>query len=156
MAQPDYQDAFEINSQYSDQSIVETYLAVFGHTPAFVKALMRLRNWLVVPFGVAGPTWRAMSQPADRSKTYAVGDTIRGWTIFDLSEDEILTGADDTHLNFIVSVKRDVQSKPARVTLTTAVVINNLVGRVYLAIILPFHKFIVARLLSNAAQAGRL
>lgn len=157
MAAPDYQDTFEIRSPRADQSIIETYLAIFGRTPALVKTLMQLRNWLVAPFGVSGPTWRAMSQPADPARKYAVGETIRGWKIIDLSDDEILAGMDDTHLNFIVSVRRDRRpEEQARVTLSTAVVINNSIGRVYLAVILPFHRIIVARLMSSAAHAGRL
>ncbi len=156
MAQPDYQDAFQIASPIAEQSIVETYVAIFGHMPAAFKSLIYLRNALVAPFGVAGPSRQDLSEPIDTKKHYAVGEQIGRWNIVGISDDEIVTGLDDVHLNFRVSVKRILEQGVSCVTLTTAVVTHNVLGRAYLATILPFHRFGVARLLSNAARAGRL
>lgn len=156
MAHPDYQDTFEIAPMRAGLSIVEAYAAMFGHIPNWFRTLIAVRNKIVAPFGVSGPTRAAMAEPIDTRKSYAVGETIGRWKIVSLSSDEIVAGLDDVHLNFLVSVRRGASAGKARITLTTAVDTHNSFGRAYLATILPFHRFGVALLMSDAVRAGRL
>jgi len=86
-------------------------------------------------------------------RNYAVGDRIGRWTLFAKHQDELITGANDRHLDFRVSVFRDARP---RIVLSTAVMTHNTLGRAYLATILPFHRFGVATLLGNASAAGRI
>jgi len=65
----------------------------------------------------------------------------------------VVLGFDDTHLNFriIVDVKA-VDETTRRVTATTLVHRNNLFGRVYLAMVMPFHKLIVPTMLARVSD----
>ena len=87
---------------------------------------------------------------------YAIGEKIALFTLYAQDEDELIAGGNDKHLDFRVSVLRLRENGTARVVVTTVVQTHNLFGRVYLAIITPFHKFGVKHLLSTATAKGRL
>jgi hypothetical protein len=149
----DYLDSFEVASRIREQDLVEIYAAVLGHLPKVFKRLLVVRSRLVKPLGIAGVSYRDLARPIDIGRSYAVGDKIGRWTLFARYPDELITGANDRHLDFRVSVFRDAWP---RIVLSTAVMTHNTFGRVYLATILPFHRFGVARLLDNASAAGRI
>ena len=112
-----------------------------------------MRSIIVKPFGIAGVSHRELSHPIDTQIPYAVGDKIGRWTLYERYTDELITGANDKHLDFRVSLFRE---DGARIVLSTAVMTHNAFGRAYLATVLPFHRFGVARLLTDAAASGRL
>ena len=149
----DYLDSYAIAMTHPDQSLVSLYAGVLDHLPEVFRHLLVLRSIIVKPFGVAGVSHREISQPIDTQISYAVGDRIGRWTLYGQYLDELITGANDKHLDFRVSLFRE---DSARVVLSTAVMTHNSFGRAYLATILPFHRFGVARLLTDAAAAGRL
>jgi len=107
----------------------------------------------VKPLGIAGMSYVDLAQPIDIGRNYVVGDKIGRWTLFAKHQDELITGANDRHLDFRVSVFRDARP---RIVLSTAVMTHNTFGRAYLATILPFHRFGVAKLLGDASAAGRI
>ncbi|HTE34958.1 MAG TPA: DUF2867 domain-containing protein, partial [Reyranella sp.] len=72
------------------------------------------------------------------------------------SDTEIVTGGNDKHLDFRVSVQKLTEFGTSRVILSTAVSPHNFFGKAYLFVIRPFHRFGVRTLLSNAIKAGRL
>ena len=133
--------------------MLSVYAAALGHLPALFKNLLVLRSILVKPFGIAGVSHQDLTQTIDVGKSYAIGDRIGRWTLYEEHQGELITGADDKHLDFRVSVLREDRS---RVVLSTAVMTHNTFGRVYLATILPFHRYGVPQILTNAATAGRL
>ena len=61
------------------------------------------------------------------------------------SADEIVLGVDDRHLDFRASVL--LRRADNSLAITTAVRCHNLLGRLYLAAILPFHILIAADVL---------
>ncbi|MBK6702489.1 MAG: DUF2867 domain-containing protein [Caulobacteraceae bacterium] len=116
-----------------------------------------LRSLLVKPLGIAGVGYRELTTKIDTSRSYATGEKIGRWTLYDQRPDEIITGADDKHLDFRVSVLRDQQTEgSARVVLSTGVMTHNAFGRAYLATILRFHRFGVTQLLTNASRGERV
>ncbi|MBY0421737.1 MAG: DUF2867 domain-containing protein [Parvularculaceae bacterium] len=151
-----YLDCFAVAESVADQPITAAYIGVLGHLPPWFKRLLILRTRLVAPFGLKGPTRADLDHRSDAQATYAVGDHLLRWPIADLSEDEVIAGFDDRHLDFQVSVMRDRAATPPVIALSTAVRTNNAFGRAYLAAIKPFHRFGVAHLLSSAAAAGRI
>ena len=94
-----------------------------------------------------------LAQPIDTGRNYAVGDKIGRWTLFAKHQDELIAGANERHLDFRVAVFRDARP---RIVLSTVVMTHNTFGRAYLATILPFHRFGVAKLLGDASAAGRI
>ena len=148
----DHLDCYRIAIARDEQSLVSLYAGTFGHMPSAFKQLLVLRSVIVKPFGIAGVSFRDLANPIDPDRTYAIGDKIGRWTLFEQSDDELITGADDRHLDFRVSVLR---TPDRRVVLSTAVMPHNAFGRAYVTAILPFHRFGVASLLRNASAAGR-
>jgi hypothetical protein len=111
---------------------------MLGRSPRWIKVLMALRNFMVAPFGLKTPVPR---EPA------AV-DTIGAFPVISETPDRLVAGFNDKHLDFRVVV--DVVATHAGercVTATTMVLTHNLPGRIYLAIILPFHRLIVPSML---------
>jgi Protein of unknown function (DUF2867) len=154
LARIDYCDSYEVALTKPNQSLVSIYGAALDldHLPGIFKQLLVVRSVLVKPFGIAGVSHKDLAKPIDTGRTYNIGDKIGRWTLYASYPDELITGANDKHLDFRVSVIRD----GARVVLSTVVMTHNTFGRAYLATILPFHKFGVAQILTNAATAGRL
>ena len=149
----DYLDSFEVASRTPEQDVIAIYAAVFGHLPKVFKQLLVLRSHPVKPLGIAGVSYGDLARPIDTGHNYAVGDKIGRWTLFAKHQDEVITGANDRHLDFRVSVFRDARP---RIVLSTAVMTHNTFGRAYLATILPFHRFGVGKLLGDASAAGRI
>jgi hypothetical protein len=149
----DYLDSFAVPSRTPEQDLVAIYAAALGHLPKVFKHLLVLRSHVVKPLGIAGVSHADLARPIDTGRSYVIGDKIGRWTLFAKHRDELITGANDRHLDFRVSVFRDTQP---RIVLSTAVMVHNSFGRAYLATILPFHRFGVARLLGAASAAGRI
>ncbi|MDX5595597.1 DUF2867 domain-containing protein [Pseudovibrio sp. SPO723] len=100
--------------------------------PAWVSQLMRLRNALVKPFGI--------------STHFAASETIGIFPVISRSENEIILGTDDKHLDFRISIMvRDGMAYAA-----TWVHTKNLFGRFYLRAVMPFHILIVRRSVARA------
>jgi hypothetical protein len=149
----DHLDSYSIPISHPDLNLVSLYAGAFGHMPAAFKHLLVLRSIIVKPLGISGVSHRDLAQPIDPEFIYVVGDKIGRWTLFERSTDELITGANDKHLDFRVSLFREPEAK---IVLSTAVMRHNAFGRAYLATILPFHRFGVSALLSNAAKNGQI
>ena len=133
----------------------EIYLALFAHHPRWAKALLIVRGWIVGPLGLRAST-AADFDGIEVKPAYAIGEKIARFTLLAQSDSEIVTGGDDRHLDFRVSVAKLVDGDASRVVLSTTVSPHNLFGQAYLSAILPFHRLGVRTLLSNAVKAGRL
>ncbi len=103
--------------------------AVFRDPPGWVRAALGLREALVGSVGIA----RGGSSSFD---TLARTD------------DEVLLGTDEQHLDFRASVLRE----PDRVVLSTVVQLHNARGRAYFALVRLVHPVIVRAMLTRAAH----
>ncbi len=146
-------DSYEAPLRRGDLAMHELYLALFAHQPAGFRKLLLLRDRIVAPFGLRPSD---AGKPLEIKTVYAVGEKIVRFTLFGQSDNEIVTGGDDKHLDFRVSVRRLTEGGAERVTLSTVVSPHNLFGKAYLAAILPFHRYGVRLLLANAFEAGRI
>ena len=148
-------DSYEAPLRRDDLAMHEIYLALFDHHPLWARRLLALRNRIVVPLGLRASTAAQVENDEPRS-AYAVGEKIAHFTLFGQDDTEIVTGGDDKHLDFRVSVRKSTEDGATRVVLTTAVTPHNFFGKGYLRTILPFHRLGVRMLLSNAVKAGRI
>jgi hypothetical protein len=114
---------------------------MLGHRPRWIAALMALRNHLVAPFGLKTPS------PNRRTSADAVGI----FPVLSESPERLVAGFNDKHLDFRVLVDVASAGRGQQVTATTLVLTHNLLGRVYLAIILPFHRLIVRSMMRQIA-----
>jgi hypothetical protein len=110
---------------------------MFGHGPCWIDALLRLRNILVAPFGLKTS---GAGEPAP-------GGTIGIFPILSESPERLVAGFDDSHLDFRVVVDVAPGGTGRQVTATTLVLTHNLLGRVYLATILAFHRLVVRNMM---------
>lgn len=150
-----YWDSYEAPLRRGDLAMHEIYLALFAHHPRWARWLLILRGKIVAPFGLR-PTTAADFDNIKIKPVYAVGEKIALFTLFGQSDTEIVTGGNDKHLDFRVSVRKLTEQRADRVVLSTVVSPHNLFGRAYLFAILPFHRFGVRSLLSNAVAAERV
>lgn len=151
----DFADAYEISVPARHLSPEQSFHMLMSSMPDWFRNLFKLRNKLVRPFGLIAPTANELDSMAPK-QAYELGERIGVFEFYGRTDDEVITGADDKHLDFRLSVLRRNEGKMDRVTVTTLVQRHNLAGRLYLRSILPFHELGIRSLLRNAAAAGRL
>ncbi len=122
---------------------------IFAHQPRWVAALMDVRDSVVSVLGLkTGRSLRSASEQLNRIGIFKVYETHRF---------EVLMGENDKHLDFRASVLyREAQGSQceASLVLSTVVHCHNLLGRVYLTLIAPFHRLVVQSFLRHAARLG--
>jgi hypothetical protein len=126
-------DAFRIAVKNDALSARRAAERMFTRQPGWISGLMKLRNFVVAPLGLKTPT---------HTQTI-VADSIGPFPVISETPQRLVAGFDDKHLDFRVIV--DVAGR--EITATTLVMTHNLLGRVYLATIMPFHRIIVPAML---------
>ncbi len=112
-----------------------------GDFPGWVRALMRLRNAIVRPFGLKG------SGPPNTREMIGI------FPVLSRSDEQMVLGFDDTHLNFRIVVDvRPAGDTQQVVNVTTLVHRKILLGKLYLAVITPFHRLIVRTMLDRLSR----
>jgi hypothetical protein len=102
---------------------------LFADPPLWFTILLAIRDRVMAAFGV---------RP---SHALAEGEHVAFFPVLSRSPDEIILGADDRHLDFRASVL--LRRADNTLVATTVVRCHNLLGRLYLATILPFHILVV-------------
>ena len=110
---------------------------MFLRQAGWVGALMKLRDLLVTPVGLKRPTHR---------KAIA-RESIGPFPVISETPQRLVAGFDDKHLDFRIVVDVTGGAGGRQVSATTLVKTNNSLGRVYLTIIMPFHRMIVPAML---------
>lgn len=115
---------------------------LFRATPDWANALMRLRNSIVRQLGLkdVGDLKLSASKPADELQP---GDAFGIFSIFAISEREIVLGIDDSHLDVRVSVTKAADATRATYTVSTVVHVHNWLGRLYMLPVARIHPIIV-------------
>jgi hypothetical protein len=147
LGRADFADAFAVDLPETASHDAESLARhIFAHQPKWIATLLRIRDTAVSPFGLKTAA----------ELQVASGDRLSIFRVFERYEDEILLGEDDTHLDFRVSVlvQPASEDRPRRVIVTTLVFYNRLLGRVYIALIAPFHRRVVRASLDRASKLG--
>jgi len=150
-----FRDSYRALLSRRELGIVDVFLGIFAHHPLWMKLLLVVRNKVASLAGLAAPTASDIFHVEIKDR-YVVGDTIGVWPIFSLSENEIVAGRDNKHLDFRLSVLRMADGDRTSVVVSTICTAHNLFGRVYLFFIVPFHRYGVRKLIASALAAGRL
>jgi hypothetical protein len=150
-----YYDSYEAPLRKPGLKIHELYVAILGHLPWWARVMIIARNSLVSLFGLHTETAATVWKP-ELKDIYTPGDKIVRFKLYSQDENEIIAGLDDKHLDFRVSVLRFIEQGEAKVAVSTIIFVHSLFGKIYLLIILPFHKFGLKRLLSNAIAHHRI
>jgi hypothetical protein len=150
-----FRDSWRAPLARPELGIVDIFFALFGHTPIWMKLLLIVRNAAARLAGLEAPTVAEIMQPTIQ-KLYGVGDKIGPWPIFFIGGNEIVAGRNNKHLDFRVSVLKAVDADTASVVISTICTVHNLFGKIYLFVIVPFHRSGVRSLMQNAVVAKRL
>lgn len=126
----DFADAYRMRLHPAMPAEPETWAAAVLRPPPTVRALLRLRQALVRPFGIR-------REPDDVDQAFPV--TAR-------DDREVVRGTDAPHLDFRLAVLTDGEA----VTATTATKLNNRRGRAYFAVVRLFHGPVVRAMLRRA------
>jgi hypothetical protein len=148
----DYFDSYEMPLEHAGRSALEIYLGAIRKTPAWINFLMAIRNRVVLLFGL-----KNLGHLAELSKTkvasdYRVGDRIGIFSLLSISDNEIIMGDADKHLEVKVSICKLSGENKESVAATTVVHIHNPLGRVYMLFVVPIHKLVVPAVLVQACK----
>ena len=150
-----FHDSYRAPLSRQELGIVDIFFAIFGHHPLWMKLLLILRNQGASLAGLEAPAAADILQVPIEAR-YVVGDKIGVWPIFSLSEAEIVAGRDNKHLDFRLSVLKVPDGDGASVVVSTICTVHNLSGKLYLFFVVPFHRYGVRKLMTNALAAHRL
>jgi len=150
-----YRDAYRVPLRRRELAVVDVFFAIFAHHPLWMKVLLIVRNKLAALVELNGSTASEVLDIRIR-RHYGVGEKIGRWRIFALSENEVVAGGDDKHLDFRVSVLIATEGDEASVVVSTVCAVHNLAGKIYLFFVVPLHRYGVRKLMTNALAAQRL
>ncbi|WP_331372464.1 DUF2867 domain-containing protein [Sinorhizobium chiapasense] len=138
LPEADWADRYELLVLNERLTAGEAARRMLDPLPAWVRGLLALRNRIVSPVRL-----RTAAPAADRG-------LIGFFPVLLDDQHKAVLGFDDRHLDFRIVV--DVREGPADsqvVGVTTLVHRRNFLGRIYLALVTPFHKTIVPALLAG-------
>ena len=133
----DWADAWQVvisrpflNARVAANDIVSSF-------PIWTYPMLVLRQIMVLPFGLKG------SGKKDKSKKIGI------FPIVSESEKTLIAGFDDSHLDFRIIVDLESVKNRQSVTLTTVIQRHNLIGKLYLMAVMPFHRAIIRSALNK-------
>ena len=141
LAGAQFVDAYRILVEGTGLDARKAATKMFAHPPRWVDTLLNLRNLIVAPFGLKTS---GDDEPAS-------GGVIGLFPVLSETPERLVAGFDDSHLDFRVVVDVVSAGSGQQVTTTTLVLTHNPLGRVYLAVILPFHRLIARSMLRQLA-----
>jgi hypothetical protein len=145
LAGAQFADAYRValdGTTLDAREAAEKMFALFARGPRWIEALLRLRNTIVAPFGLKKS---GSGEPAP-------GGMIGIFPVLSETPERLIAGFNDHHLDFRVVVDVAPADAGQQVTTTTLVLTHNLLGRTYLAMILPFHRLIARAMLRQVAE----
>lgn len=114
--------------------------------PKWANTLMLIRDKIVGVLGLKTAQQLTADERNHNNFRFEPGEQLDIFKLFSKSENELVLGDDDKHLDFRVSLLLDSKNddkKTRNVIITTAVKYRNLFGRIYFIPVRPFHKLIV-------------
>jgi Protein of unknown function (DUF2867) len=150
-----FRDAYRVPLSRKELGIVDIFFGIFAHHPLWMKLLLIIRNKIASLAGLDAPNASEILHVEIKDR-YVVGEKIGVWPIFWLSEDEILAGRNNKHMDFRLSVLKIPDGDRTSVVVSTICTVHNLPGKLYLSFVVPFHRYGVRKLMANALAARRL
>lgn len=147
-----FRDALATRRNNKNLSASELQYAIFAYMPPWVNRLMRIRNYCVKIFGFSVGTSQGKGGMSPKVSELEIGDEAGFLTVTEKSATEIISTAEDKHMQFYLSVA----IKGEDVVVSTLVNQKTLIGRFYVNFILPFHYIIARSVINNAINANRI
>jgi hypothetical protein len=143
LPQADWADCYQLSVPAASLTAIEAARLMLGYTPFWISSLMRLRNLIVGPLlGL-------------RTDTHDLPEGVEMIGIFPMlsqSERRVVVGFDDRHLDFRIVIDVEETGGGRRVSAMTLVQRKILIGRIYIAVITPFHNLIVTAMMGHMGK----
>ncbi len=140
---------------HEGRSALAIYLDLMARTPRWVESLMGVRNRVVSLFGLKNLGHLGMLPPLKAAADLRVGDRVGIFTLLSMTDDEVILGDSDKHLDVKLSVCKVARDDREAIAVTTVVRVHNLLGRIYMAFVAPMHRIIVPASLARAHEPRR-
>ncbi|MCJ7932237.1 MAG: DUF2867 domain-containing protein [Chryseobacterium sp.] len=147
----DYADSFAgiLPGNGQKTEIADIGKAFFTSGPQWGKKMFAFRNKVVGLLGLKTGAETCRTQNAEEF-TCEVGERVGLFKVFDKTENEIILGEDDKHLDFRISLLFDKNAGTENsLTISTTVKFHNWLGILYFLPVRPFHQLIVPAMLKN-------
>lgn len=153
----DYSDSYQGKYYDADDSIglEDIGKAFFASAPGWTKFLFALRNKIVPIFGLKVPDTGKSPEEIAENFSFEPNESIGLFKVYSKTENEVIMGEDDQHLNFRISLLKaaDPTEKAMKnLSISTTVEFNNRLGRLYFLPVKPFHRLIVAAMLKRTIK----
>jgi Protein of unknown function (DUF2867) len=123
-----FSDCYKIPLRDQAMPMPAIFFAIFGHHPLWVKALILTRNRAAAIFGLEVPTATSIFKPMQKSH-YHVGENIGPWPIFELQENELIVGRNNSHLDFRLSLLKAQSYNGHDIMVSTICNVHNIYGK---------------------------
>ena len=140
-------DAYEVENAQTERSALAIWLDTVKKTPHWINQMMVLRNAVVARFGLKHDGDLSSFDFTKRSQDYRVGDRVGIFTVYEISDNEVVMGETDKHLNVCLSLYKKDQG--SRVVVSTVVHVKNWLGHAYMFFVKPMHRIIAPAVLSK-------
>jgi len=142
LAGADFVDAYRVDIGAQALDARQACVRMVLHGPRWIDALLKLRNIAVAPLGL-----KTSGEGAP-----APGGLIGLFPVLSETPERLIAGFDDYHLDFRIVVDVAGEATGRQVTSTTLVRTHNLLGRIYLTVIMPFHKLVVRGMMGRIVE----
>lgn len=136
-----FHDSWSIVLSQPDLNVFGQLIKLFQHTPQWIEWSMNLRNKITSKIGLKDLGSFKQIDAHKKENEYVAGDRIGIFTLLQRTENELVIGDDDKHLNVTLSIYKNEDTQV--LTVTTVVHIKNLLGRLYMLPVIPAHRKIV-------------
>lgn len=143
-----YIDSFqgEVLCGKNDIDIAEVGQLFLSSGPEWANSLIKVRDKIVGVFGLKTSAEMRQGQDNEEPMKFVPGERLGMFKLFEKSDNELILGENDKHLDFRVSLIVTAEAPDERksiLSMTTAVVYKNRLGRFYFFPVQFFHRLIV-------------
>lgn len=152
LTQYDYVDSFHFcfeDEKGIDSSAIARLFLICG--PKWGNTLMTLRDQAARCIGL-----KTMTKDVEKKRVeetdFIPRQRVGIFKVYEKNDREIILGEDDKHLNFRVSILLSsigLSQCERKISITTVVKFNNLLGRLYFLPVKPFHRLIIYSMMKN-------
>ena len=147
-----FHDSYQVISPSHNISPLEIYKAMVNNTPAWINMLLTIRNKTVNLLGLKDVgTLGKIDLKDTAQESDLIGKHLDIFTIQSISENEMIVGENDKHLDVKLSILKICEKDKTKIIVSTMLKEHNALGKVYMFFIKPFHRIILKQLLSNLA-----
>lgn len=144
-------DCRQVLANDPERTAMRHLLNLMSQTPAWIDRMMGLRNRVVQLFGLKDLGRLTHIDLTRADEDYRPDDRVGIFTLVAQAPDEVLVVDRDKHLDVYLSLNRlPLTAEGLRpVVLSTVVHPHNLLGRLYILPVAPFHRLIAPMTLAN-------